>query len=158
MTQILGGRSNPLKKTENDVLQLNVTNSVLTDNKERHSEFKGTDCTSENNNLLKNACFDSITDNRKLRSWKNALYTKTVSGTKNICGEHVKDCQQIGKSTLGQKDHKLVGSESIDLDTIYMLVLLKLVLFLRTRHPHQIFVLIHLFYKTLQKVLIYLKG
>ena len=45
MKQILDGRSNPLKKTENNILQLNVTNRVLTDNKERDSEFKGIDCT-----------------------------------------------------------------------------------------------------------------
>ena len=61
-----------LRRLKNNILQLNVTNNVLTDNKEkRDTDFKETDCTSENNNLLKNACFDNITDNRKLRSRKN---------------------------------------------------------------------------------------
>ena len=49
MRKILDGRSDPLKKTEGDILHLNVTNSVLTDNKERDCDFKGIDCTSENN-------------------------------------------------------------------------------------------------------------
>ena len=70
MKQMLDGRSDPLKKSESNILQLNVTNSVFTDNKERESDFKGIDCTSENNNLLTNACFENITDNWKLRSWK----------------------------------------------------------------------------------------
>ena len=64
MKQILDGRSDPLKKTKSDILQLNVTNSVLADNKEHDSDFKGIDCTSENNYLLKNRCYDNITDNR----------------------------------------------------------------------------------------------
>ena len=43
-----------------------------------------------------------------------------MSGTKNICGEPVKDVQQIGKSsTLDKKDHKVVGNGSIDLESIY---------------------------------------
>ena len=42
-----------------------------------------------------------------------------MSGTKNICGEHVKYCQQTGKSTLGKKDHKVVWNGGIDLGNIY---------------------------------------
>ena len=80
MKQIVDSRSDPLTKTEGDNLQLNVTNSVLTDNMERDNDFKGIDCTSENNNLLKKACFDNITDNRKLRSRKNKAYAEPVSG------------------------------------------------------------------------------
>ena len=38
------------------------------------------DCTSENNNLLKNDCFDNITDNRKLKSPKK----------QNICRGYVR--------------------------------------------------------------------
>ena len=64
MKQILDGRSDLLKKTKSDILQLNVTNSVLTDNKEHDSDFKGIDCTSENNYLLKNRCYDNITGTR----------------------------------------------------------------------------------------------
>ena len=41
-----------------------MTNGILTDSKELDSDFKEMDCTSENDNLLKNACFDNITDNR----------------------------------------------------------------------------------------------
>ena len=119
MRQMLDGRSDPLKKTESDILQLNVTNSILTDNKERDSDFKGIDCTSENNNLWKDACFDDITDNCKLRSRKNRTYAEIVSGTKNIRGKPVKDVQKIGKSTLGKKDHKVVGNESINLESTY---------------------------------------
>ena len=48
-----------LKKTQSDILQLNVASSVLTDNKELDSGFKKIDFTSENNNLLENACFDN---------------------------------------------------------------------------------------------------
>ena len=96
-----------------------MTNSVLTDNKEDDSDFKEIYCTNENNNLLKNDCFNNIIDNRKLRNRKNRKYGEAVSVTKNICGEHVKDFQMIGKSTLGKKDHKIVGNESIDLDSIY---------------------------------------
>ena len=33
--------------------------------------------------------------------------------TKNILGEPVKDVQKIGKGTLGKKNHKVVGNESI---------------------------------------------
>ena len=72
------------------------------------SDFKKIDCTSENNNLLKNAWFDNITDNRKLRSRKNRTCVEVLSGTKNIRGEPVKDVQKIGKSTLGKTDHKVV--------------------------------------------------
>ena len=67
MKQLLGGRSDPLKKTESDALQLNEIYCVLTDNQERDSGFQEIDCTSEQNDLLKNACFGNITDNRKLR-------------------------------------------------------------------------------------------
>ena len=38
---------------------------------------------------------------------------------KNIRGEPVKDVQKIGKSTLGKKDHKVVGNESIDLKNTF---------------------------------------
>ena len=55
MKQLLDGRSDFVKKVESDILQLNVTKSVLTDNKEPDSDFKEIDCTSENNNLLKSA-------------------------------------------------------------------------------------------------------
>ena len=79
MKQIVDSRSDPLTKTESDILQLNVTNSVLTDNKERDSDFNGIDCTSENNNLLRKACFDNITD---IRSRKNKAYAEAVSGKK----------------------------------------------------------------------------
>ena len=48
-----------LKKTQSDILQLNVASSVLTDNKELDSGFKKIDFTNENNNLLENACFDN---------------------------------------------------------------------------------------------------
>ena len=80
MRKILDGKSDPLKKTECDIVQLNVTNNVLTDNKERDSDFKGIDCTSENNKLLKNDCFDNITDNQKLKSPKK----------QNICRGYVR--------------------------------------------------------------------
>ena len=40
MKQLLGGKSNPLKNTESDLLQLNDTYSVLTDNKELNSDFQ----------------------------------------------------------------------------------------------------------------------
>ena len=68
MKQLLDGRSDLLKKTQSDILRLNVTDSVLTDKKELGSDLKEIDFISENNNLLKNACFENITDNRKLRS------------------------------------------------------------------------------------------
>ena len=42
-----------------------------------------------------------------------------MSGGKNIHGEPVKDVQNLGKSTLGKKDHKVEGNESIDLENIY---------------------------------------
>ena len=80
-----------------------------------------------------------------------------MSGAKKICVEPVKDVQKIEKSTLGKKDHKLEGNESIDLESIYA-GLLKLDLFLRNHYSHLTFVLIHLLYKTLQVVLIYLKD
>ena len=38
---------------------------------------------------------------------------------KNIRGEPVKDVQKIGKSTLGKKDHKVVGNESIYLESTF---------------------------------------
>ena len=59
-----------------------MTNSVLTDNKEFDIDFKKIDCTSEKDNLLENACFDNITDNRKLRSRKNRTYSEAVSDAK----------------------------------------------------------------------------
>ena len=80
------------------------------------SDFNEINCTSKNNNLLNNACFDNITDNRKLRTRKNRTYAEAVSGTKNIHGESVKDVQKIVNSTLSKKDHKVVGYESIDLE------------------------------------------
>ena len=46
----------------------------MTDNKELDSHFKETDCTSDNNTLLKNNCFDNITDNQKLGSRRNRTY------------------------------------------------------------------------------------
>ena len=61
--------------------------------------------------MLKNACFDNITDNRKFRSQKNRTYSETVSGTKNTCGEPDKDVQKIGKSTLGKTDHEVVRND-----------------------------------------------
>ena len=67
MKQLLDGRSDPPKKTESDILQLNETYRVLTDNQELDSDFQEIDCTSEQNDLLKNACFGNITNNRKLR-------------------------------------------------------------------------------------------
>ena len=70
------------EKTESDILQLNVTNSALTDNKDLDSNFRENDCTSEKNNLLKNACFGNITDNQKHRCRKNKTYAEAVSGTK----------------------------------------------------------------------------
>ena len=69
--------------------------------------------------MLKNACFDNITDNRKLRSWKNRSYAEAESGTKNIRHEPVNHVQKIGKSTSGKKNHKVVRKESIDLESIY---------------------------------------
>ena len=78
MKQLLDGRNDPLKNTESDVSQLNVTNSVLTDNKELNSDFKKIDCTSKNNNLLKNVFLDNITNNQKLRSRKNRTYAEAV--------------------------------------------------------------------------------
>ena len=48
-----------------------MTNSVLTDIKELNSDLKEIHFNSENNNLLKNACFDYITDNWKLKNWKS---------------------------------------------------------------------------------------
>ena len=63
--------------------------------------------------MLKNACFDNILDNRKLRRWKNRTYAEAVSSTKNIYSEPVKDVQKIGKSTLGTTDHQVVRNDSI---------------------------------------------
>ena len=119
-SQILDGRSEPLKKTESDILQLNVTNSLLTDNKERDSIFKEIDWIGEKNNFLKNVCLDNITDNWKLRSRKNRTYADAVSGTKKIGCEPVKDIQKVGKSALGKRDDKLLGYESIDLESIHV--------------------------------------
>ena len=59
--------------------------------------------------ILKNACFNNITDNWKLRNRKNRTDAEAAPSTKNICG----------KSTLGKKDHKVVGNENIDLESIY---------------------------------------
>ena len=42
-----------------------------------------------------------------------------MSGIKNILGEPVQDVQKIGKGTLGKKNHKVVGNESIDLGSIH---------------------------------------
>ena len=47
MKQLLDGRSNPLKKTESDFVQLNVKNSALANNKELDSDFREIDCTRE---------------------------------------------------------------------------------------------------------------
>ena len=120
MKQLLDGRSDPLKRTKSDILQLTVINGVLTDNKELDSDFKKINCTSEIDIFLKNACFDNITDNQKLRSQKNRTYAEAVSGTKNTCGKPVKDVQKIGKSTLGMTDHKVVRNESIYVESIYV--------------------------------------
>ena len=40
--------------------------------------LKKINSTNENNNLLKNACFYNITDNRKLRSRKNRRYAEDM--------------------------------------------------------------------------------
>ena len=69
--------------------------------------------------MLKNACFDDITDNCQLRSWKNRTYAEVASDTKNICDEPVKDVQKIGKSTLGKKDHNIVRNKKVALESIY---------------------------------------
>ena len=50
---------------------------------------------------------------------KNSTYAEAVSGTKNICGKPVKDIQKIGKRTYGKKDHKVLGNESINQESIY---------------------------------------
>ena len=76
---MLDGRSEPLKKTESDILQINVTNSLLTDNKECDSIFREIDCTGENNNFPENVCLHNITNNRKLTSQKNRTYAEAVS-------------------------------------------------------------------------------
>ena len=107
--------------------------------------------------ILKNACFNNITDNWKLRNRKNRTDAEAAPSTKNICGKSVKDVQKIGRTTLGKKDHKVVGNENIDLESIYA-KLAELVLFLRIRHPHLTFLLILLLCKNLQVVLIYLKD
>ena len=88
-----------------------MTNSVLTDIKELNSDLKEIHFTSENNDLLKNACFDYITDNWKLKNWKSRTYAEALSGIKNIRGEPVKDVEKIGKSTLGKKDYNIVRNE-----------------------------------------------
>ena len=56
---MISSQEDSLKKTQSDILQLNVASSVLADNKELDSGFKKIDFTSENNNLLENACFDN---------------------------------------------------------------------------------------------------
>ena len=58
MIQLLNSRSDPLKETQSDILQMNVTNSVLTDNKNLDSDFKEIDFSREKKHLLKNTCFD----------------------------------------------------------------------------------------------------
>lgn len=69
MRQIMDGRSEPLKKIEIDVVQLNVTGSVLTDNKEHHIISKEVDCAGKINHFLmfSNVSPYNIMDNRKLR-------------------------------------------------------------------------------------------
>ena len=42
-----------------------------------------------------------------------------MSGIKDTLREPVKDVQKIGKGTLGKKNHKVVGNESIDLGSIH---------------------------------------
>ena len=91
----------------------------MTDNQELDSHFQEIDCTSEQNDLLKSACFGNVTDNWKLRCRKNKTYANVVSGTKNNRGNTVEDVQKIGKSALGKKDDKVVRNESIDLESIY---------------------------------------
>ena len=86
--------SDPLKKTESDTLQLNETYCVLTDNQELDRDFQKIDWTSEQNDLLKSACFDNVIENRKLRCRKNKTYADAVSGTKNICGNTIGDVQR----------------------------------------------------------------
>ena len=98
MKQLLDGKSDPLKKTESGILQLNETYHVLVDNEELDS-----DCTSEQNDLLKSACFGNVTDNRKLRRRKNKTYADAVSGTKNNRGSTVEDVQKIRESALDKK-------------------------------------------------------
>ena len=80
----------------------------MTDNQELDSDFQEIDCTSEQNDLLKSACFDNVIDNRKLRCRKNKTYADAVSGTKTICGNTIEDVQRIGKSALGKIDDKVV--------------------------------------------------
>ena len=119
MTQILDVRNETLKMIEsNIVLQLNVTNSVLTDKKKSDRAFKEIDQTSESLRFLKNVCLDNIIDNWKLMSQKNISYARAVSGTKNIRGETVKDVQKIGKSALSKIYHKVLRNESIDQESI----------------------------------------
>lgn len=89
-----------------------MTNSLLTDNKERDSIFKEIDCTGKNNNFLKNVCLDKVTDNRKHRSQKNKHMQRLCQVHKNIGCEPVKDIQKIGRNAL-------VGNESIDLEGTY---------------------------------------
>ena len=91
----------------------------MTDNQELDSHFQEIDCTSEQNDLLKSACFGNVTDNWKLRCRKNKTYANVVSGTKNNRGNTVEDVQKIGKSALGKKDDKVIRNESIDLESIY---------------------------------------
>ena len=91
----------------------------MTDNQELDSHFQEIDCTSEQNDLLKSACFGNVADNWKFRCRKNKTYADAVSGTKNNCGNTVQDVQKIGKSALDKKDDKVARNESIDLERIY---------------------------------------
>ena len=88
---------------------------------------------------------------------KNSTYAEAVSGTKNICGKPVKDIQKIGKRTYGKKDHKVVGNESINQESIYARFA-KASSFSDNPPSHLIFALIHLLCKTLEEALTYLKG
>ena len=83
---MLDGRSKPLKKTESDILQMNVTNSLLTNNNECDGIFREIDCPGENNNFPENVCLHNITNNQKLMSQKNRTYAEAVSGTQNTGG------------------------------------------------------------------------
>ena len=107
--------------------------------------------------MLKNACFDNITDNQKLRNRKNRTYAETVSGTKTVRGEPFKDVQKIGKSNLSKTDYEIVRNESIDLESIYARLAEASSFPEGPPYPPNLF-LIHQLYKTLQLMLTYLKG
>ena len=122
MIQLLNSRNDPLKETQSDILQMNVTNSVLTDNKDLDSDFKE---------------IEKFVKKYLLWQAKNRTYAETILGTKHVCGETVndaekigkrtkniygetvRDAEKIGKSTLGKKDHKVVRNESIILQNIF---------------------------------------